>query len=182
MKRKLAIVLTCGMVAFGMTACSGETATPEPQAESVTESVAESTPAPTEEAVLGVGSTADVNGVKITLNSVTESAGDDIFKPDEGNTYVLCNFTIQNDSEEDLTISSAMCFEAYCDDTAINFDLAGQSTEAATQVGQLDGDVAPGKNMNGVIVYQVPTGYAKLEVSVQPDLLSNDTADFVYNK
>ena len=186
MKKKIALIVLCGITALCFAGCSGSKGT---ESESLSNSsqpasVSTSTPEPTEEAqsALGVGDTADVDGVKVTLNSVTETAGTEIIKPEDWNTFLLCNFTIQNDSDTDLTISSAMCFEAYCDDTSVNLDIMGLSTDEAQQAGQLDGDVAVGKNMSGVVAYQVPSGYKKLEVSVQPNILDANTADFVYEK
>lgn len=186
MKKKIALITLCGITALCFGGCSsseGSTTAPV-SASSQSAPVSTSTPAPTEEVqeTLGVGDTADVDGVKVTLNSVTETSGTDFIKPEDGNIFVLCNFTIQNDSDADLTISSAMCFEAYCDDTSINLDIMGLSTDEAQQAGQLDGDVASGKNMSGVVCYQVPTSYSKLEVSVQPNILDANTADFVYEK
>ena len=186
MKKKIALLVLCGAAAICFGGCSGSgnsTSTPVGNS-SQPAAVSTSTPAPTEEAqeTLSVGDTEDVDGVKVTLNSVTETSGTDFIKPEDGNIFVLCNFTIQNDSDTDLTISSAMCFEAYCDDTSINLDIMGLSTDEAQQAGQLDGDVASGKNMSGVVCYQVPTSYSKLEVSVQPNLLNENTADFIYTK
>lgn len=186
MKKKIALLVLCGATTICFGGCSGSgssTSTPV-GGSSQPAAVSTSTPAPTEEAqeTLSVGDTADVDGVKVTLNSVAETEGTDIIKPEDGNTFVLCNFTIQNDSDADLTISSAMCFEAYCDDTSVNLDIMGLSTDEAQQAGQLDGDVASGKSMSGVVAYQVPVGYKKLEVSVQPNVLDANTADFVYEK
>lgn len=186
MKKKIALIVLCSITALCFAGCSGSKGT---ESESLTNSsqpasVSTSTPEPTEEAqsALGVGDTADVDGVKVTLNSVTETSGTDFIKPEDGNTFVLCNFTIQNDSDTDLSISSMLCFEAYCDDTSVSLDMVGLSTDEAKQAGQLDGDVASGKNMSGVVCYQVPTSYSKLEVSVQPNLLNENTADFIYTK
>ena len=188
MKKKIAVMCLCGALILSFAACSGESdkntsdssitsATETPEAEiSATE-----TPA-AENASLGMGDTGEAAGVSVTLNSITETTGSDLIKPSDGNVFILCNFTIQNNSDTDLTISSMLCFEAYCDDASISLDLMGLSTDEAKQAGQLDGDVAVGKNLSGVVVYQVPSDYSKIEISVKPNPLNDETVDFEVTK
>lgn len=44
---------------------------------------------------------------------------------------------------------------------------------------QLDGTVAPGKKMNGVIGYEVPADWKELEINFTPDFWSNKDISFV---
>lgn len=190
MKQKIIAMLLCGALAASFGACSGDDAQdsstssqPATAGSSSTSETSEEPAAETEQnTVLKVGESGEVDGVSVTLVSANESQGSDIITPSEGNVYVLCNFTIQNNSEEDINISSALSFEAYCDDTSVSQDLMGLGLPEVQQIGQLDGAVAAGKNMNGVIVYEVPSGYSKLEVSVQPNILNDETVDFEITK
>ena len=54
-------------------------------------------------------------------------------------------------------MSSIASFEAYYDDTSMNEDIMGLQAPEAKKYNQLDGDIASGKKMEGVIAYQVPT-------------------------
>ena len=120
-----------------------------------------------------VGETAEQNNVSVTLVSATESNGKQFLEPEDGNVFIICEFEIVNDSNKDITISSIMCFEAYCDDYSINQSLTGLQTDEASGKNQLDGNVAAGKKMNGVIAYEVPADYTNLEITVSPSFWKN---------
>lgn len=74
-----------------------------------------------------------------------------------------------------------MNFEAYCDDYSINQDILGLQAPEAEGINQLDGSVAAGKKMNGIIAYQVPKDYKTFEISVTPDFWSSNDIKFVIN-
>lgn len=135
-----------------------------------------------EKTEFGIGETAEQKDVQITLVNAFESNGTEFIKPDDGNVYVLLEFEISNNSSRDINISSIANFEAYCDDYSINQDIIGLQLPDISGKGQLDGSVAAGKKMNGVIAYQVPSGYKKFEISVSPDFWSSDNIKFVINK
>lgn len=116
------------------------------------------------------GEVATSNGVSIELVSVTENNGSTYNTPADGNVFLLCEFEIDNQSSKDIAISSIASFEAYCDDYSINQSIAGQ-LEAGNK-SQLDGSVASGKKMNGVIAYEVPKDWKELELTVDPTVFS----------
>lgn len=120
----------------------------------------------------GVGDTAEAGGVKITFASLKESTGSEYLKPEDGNVYLQCEFEIENGSNQDLTISSIMCFEAYVDGYSINQSIGGLMDEDGQKLDQLDGSVAAGKKMRGTIAYEVSTDWEELEIRVNPDVLS----------
>lgn len=137
---------------------------------------------PEEKTEFYLGETAEQKNVQITLANVTESAGNDFAKPDEGNVFLICEFEIANNSDKDISISSMMNFEAYCDDYSINQDIIGLQAPEAEGKNQLDGSVASGKKMNGVIAYQVPVDYKTMEINVSPDFWSSNDMKFIYKK
>lgn len=116
------------------------------------------------------GEVATSNGVSIELVSVTENNGSTYNTPADGNVFLLCEFEIDNQSSKDIVISSIISFEAYCDDYSINQSIAGQ-LEAGNK-SQLDGSVASGKKMNGVIAYEVPKDWKELELTIDPTAFS----------
>lgn len=139
-------------------------------------------PATEEKTEFYLGETAEQQNIQISLVNVTESLGNEFAKPDEGNLFLICEFEIANNSEKDISISSMMNFEAYCNDYSINQDIIGLQAPEASGKGQLDGSVAAGKRMNGVIVYQVPSDYTTMEINVAPDFWSSNSIKFVYSK
>lgn len=147
-------------------------------ANATTES-AETEPAATEKSAFTVGDAVENDGVTVTLKSVEESMGDEFFKPDSGKVFVLCEFEIENNSDEGISVSSIMSFEAYCDDYAVDMDFSATS---ATDKSQLDGSVAPGKKMSGVIGYEVPQDWKALEVHYIDNVWSPKPIVFTYSK
>lgn len=125
----------------------------------------------------GIGETADINNVNVTLTNIYISYGDDMFFiPKDGYMYLFCEFLIDNQSANNIHVSSVMCFETYCDGYSIQQELAGS---ALIDKGQLDGAVASGKKMNGVITYQVPISWNELEINFTPDFWSGKTGKFI---
>lgn len=132
-----------------------------------------------EKTTFGVGEQVSLNDVFVTMNSVTESSGSQFNKPSDGNTFILCEFSIENNSQKDLGISSIMCFEAYVDDYSTSMDL---SALLDSDKNQLDGTVAAGKKMNGVIGYEAPSDWSEIEIRFTPDFWSGKDITFVYSK
>lgn len=129
-----------------------------------------------------VGETVSLKDVNVTLVSSMESAGSEYVKPDDGKEFLILEFNIENNSSKDINISSAANFEAYCDDYSLNQDILGQQAPEAEGKTQLDGSVASGKKMNGIIVYQVPTDFKSFEINVAPDFWSTKDIKYVINK
>ena len=115
-----------------------------------------------------VGDTAELKSVKVTLVSVTESEGSMFTKPADGNVLVGCEFEISNESDKVIDVSSVISFEAYCDSYSVNQSITGLTEFTQSGKNQLDGSVAAGKKMNGVIAYEVPADWQELEISYSP--------------
>lgn len=169
--KKYLVFVAVAVLAFNIVGCSDITQNGDKKQEENAE---------TQKTEFGVGETAEKDGVKVTLADVIKSKGDNMFAtPDDGNVYEVCIFEIVNNSDEDVSISSLMCFEAYCDDTSIDQDIMGAQAPEAEKYKTLDGDIAPGKKMKGAIVYQVPKKWNKIEINVQLDLLEDDEMKFI---
>ncbi len=124
-----------------------------------------------------IGETAQQKDVAVTLVNVTESEGSSFNTPADGNIYVLCEFEIQNNSSKELTVSSLLSFEAYCDDYTCTYSLGALMEKGDKN--QLDGTVAAGKKLNGVIGYEVPTDWQELEIHFTPDVWVGKSMVFV---
>ncbi|WP_455717591.1 DUF4352 domain-containing protein [Anaerosporobacter sp.] len=134
-----------------------------------------------EKTEFGVGEAVELKDVITTLVSITESNGSQYNKPAEGNVFLLCEFNIENNSTDDLAISSLISFEAYCDDYSINQSITGLMESKDKQ--QLDGNVASGKKMNGVIAYEVTKDWKELEIKFTPSFWSGKEITYIaYNK
>lgn len=122
-----------------------------------------------------IGQTADWNDIRVTFNSATQSFGNEWFTPSQGNVYIVCEFTIENNTDSELNISSLMCFDAYVDDYSTGISL---SAESSVDKETLDGTIAPGKKMKGIVGYEVPSNWELLEIHFTPDFWSSK--DFIF--
>lgn len=118
----------------------------------------------------GIGQPATANDVTMTLVSVKESKGSEYNKPADGKVFLLCEFNIDNKSTKDLAISSMASFEAYVDGYSTTQSIAGLLEKGSKN--QLDGNVASGKKMNGIIAYEVPKNWKEIEIQLNPDVFS----------
>ena len=132
-----------------------------------------------EKAEYGVGDTLTQNDITVTFLGVTETRGSAYNKPSEGNIYVLCEFEITNNKSTDLGVSSMMNFEVYCDDYSTSLSL-GALIESGNK-NQLDGTIAGGKKMKGVVGYEVPADWTQLEIHYTPSALFAKRFTFIAN-
>lgn len=132
-----------------------------------------------EKQTFSVGETAELNGVNVKFDSCTESNGSQLNTPDDGNVFLLCEFSIDNQSDKDIAVSSIASFSAYVDDYSTNLSI---SATIATDKTQLDGSVAASKKMTGVVGYEVPKDWKEIEIRFTPDVWSGNEITFIANK
>lgn len=124
----------------------------------------------------GVGESAELKDIVVTLVSVEESSGSQFNQPTDGNVFVICEFEIENNSSSEINVSSLLSFAAYCDDYSLNFSLTALLEKGNRN--QLDGQIAAGKKMNGIIGYEVPVGWSELEIRFTPSFWSGNEIIF----
>lgn len=126
-----------------------------------------------------VGETAELNNVQVTMTDYSESYGSDFNYPAGGNVFVLVEFEIVNNSNSDLTISSMLSFSAYADDYALDYSLGALMEKGSSN--QLDGTIAAGKRMKGVIGWEVPLDWKTIEIHFTDNVWSNNKFRFEIN-
>ena len=180
-KKKKHPILGAIILIFGILLIVGAVSGGVDKSEKVGEaSVNSSTsPATTEKTEFTVGDKVELNDIVVTLVDVSENAGTAYTKPSDGKVYVLCEFEIENNSRKDIAVSSIMCFEAYFDNYSTSMNL---SALLNTDKAQLDGSVAAGKKMNGVIGYEVDSGWSELEIRFTPNFWYGKDIIFTYAK
>lgn len=123
-----------------------------------------------------VGNVVSLNNIEVTFVSCTESNGKQYLEPEDGNVFLICEFSIDNKSEKDIAVSSLVSFEAYVDDYSTTLSLTGT---VSTDKQQLDGSIAAGKKMNGVVGYEVPKDWKELEIRFTPDFWTGKDVTFI---
>ena len=128
----------------------------------------------------GIGETAEMNDVQVTMVNYTQSSGSEYNKPADGNEFVLVEFEIANNSDSEINISSMASFEAYADDYALNYSVSALLEK--NDQNQLDGTIAAGKKMNGVIGYEVPADWKTIEIHFKDNVWSSNKFKFEITK
>lgn len=162
-------VIVIFFVVFGVLLNHGGDSNSEKKEDVIEEAVSE-------KKIYGVGDTVENNGIEVTLISAESNAGNAYLKPGEGKMFEVLEFEIANNSGHDIVVSSLTAFEAYCDDYAANFDI--RVNVLYNDKDQLDGNVADGKKIKGVIGYEVPTDFTKLEVTCKPSFWSSYSVQY----
>lgn len=138
------------------------------------------TPEPTPQAtVYTVGDIITTNYYTLEVNEINILDTNNYFiTPDEGKEFVEIVLTLTNTSNEEMSISSMLCFDAYVDDYAMDEDL---SALVASDLNTMDGAVAAGKKLKGAICYQVPNDWNKIEVITNFRFNNNDKLTLEFN-
>ena len=172
MKKALALILALAM-SLSLIACSaGDAPTKEPAGE---EKPAAQTP---QKETFGLNEAAVFKDLKFTATALEESRGADFFEPESGNVFVGVQFTIENISSEEQSVSSLLLFDGYVDDIKCSYSLSAGMAFGDS----LDGSLAPGKKLVGYYALEVPEGWQKLELDVQSNWLSSNSARFLFEK
>lgn len=178
----IVVLVVVVLMVIAALAGGGESNTP-PKVESTSgtsQAASQSSEAQPEQTVFTVGDTVELNGVKTTLLSAEEYPGKQYMMPTDGNVFLVCQFEIENDSSEEINVSSMVSFNAYCDDYSVSLSITGEMLEDSWK--SLDGTVAPGKKINGVIAYEIPQDWQKMEISYTPSYWSGHDVQFEINK
>jgi len=170
MKKIVSLLMAC-ILLLGLCACSSK---PSLVSSNVP---ATATPTAESEKVFNLGDSVELDGVVVIFKDVSENTGSKYNKPTDGNVFLLCEFEITNNSNEELAVSSMLSFEAYCDEYACDISISALMEKGNKE--QLDGSVAPGKKMKGVVGYEVPEDWKELEVRYTIDILSSSKIIFV---
>lgn len=100
-------------------------------------------------------------------------------KPSDGNKFLVLFFDVKNISEKNANFNS-MYFEGYADDYSVSSSLIMGNPDGMSGVG---GNIDAGKMSKGVMVYEVPAGWKKFEISYKNGFwTSHKAATFMVEK
>lgn len=135
-----------------------------------------------EEKTYGVGETVEVDDVSIELINVMESKGNSTYTPAQGNEYLLFEFEIENLSNEEVVISTILCFNAWCDDVSTSISLDALSLGALSGKYQLDRVVAPGEKATGIVGYEVSQDWKEMKIQFSKEFYFGETVTFAVER
>ena len=150
--------------------------TPKPTAKPTKKPTQKPTAKPTPTPLAGIGDKIEEDGVSVTLSNVLEITNGPYYSPKEGNVFILCEFIIENNTSEDIVVSSMMSFSFYYD--GFSAPISVEALTAKGSANQLDGAVAAGKKFKGVVGYEIPKDWKQLEVSFRPDVFYSSSFEY----
>ena len=161
MKKIIAIAAGVAL-AFSMAGCSASTATGTNDSDKIVTDDQNKT-APT------VGDTLDAgDGVTITLNSVSYATEDSLGSaPDKGH-FLVADYTIENASGEDLSISTLLCF-GVAGDSGVDYTMS----IFGPYDNSLDSTVKDGRKLTGQISFDV-ADETLYYLTFKPTLMADD--------
>lgn len=150
--------------------------TAQPTAKPTPKPTEKPTPKPTQAPLPGIGERLEEDGVAVTLTNVLEKSKGSYSNPKEGNVFILCEFVIENNTSEELNISSMLSFSFYHDGFSESISLEALMSKGSAN--QLDGTIAAGKKFKGVVGYEIPKDWNELEVSFRPNVWYSSSFDY----
>ncbi len=135
-----------------------------------------------DEETFEVGELVELDGLTIKLVNVLESTGNSYYTPAAENEFLIFEFEIENLSEEELTLSTVLCFSAWCDDKLYTISLEALSTAMLSGKYQLDCVVEPGESVTGVVGYEVPKDWENAKVEFTPEALFGEKVSFAVSQ
>ncbi|WP_411842218.1 DUF4352 domain-containing protein [Salinicoccus sp. HZC-1] len=157
---------------------SSETSTEETTEEATKEESEETTEEETapEAQEYSVGDTADIDGKQITVTNVEKRQPGEFEVVKEGYEFVIINLDIVNGSDEEINYN-ALNFELQDGNGNITDTFGTVSLDGVGE--QLSsGALAPGGNVSGTVVFEVPKGDEDLTLRYKDNMFSNETVDF----
>jgi len=174
MLKRILIILAIAVLLVVCIGCSTETITPEKVEPGSNDDGNDNGGATTD--TYAIGETIKMGDLEFTLHSAQLSAGEEFWKPEEGNVYLLVDCTIQNNSSESEAISSMLMFKV-TDDQNYQYNV----TVTPDQKGQLDGELGAGRAMRGEVAFEVAAESEYWELIFEPNVFGFGQAIYVIN-
>jgi len=130
-----------------------------------------------------IGEIAEYNDVQVTVLSYEESTGNEWVQPESGKIFVFPEIEITNNSDDEISVSSMISFDCYIGDYKADFSsnaFMALSTESGKQ--QLDGSIAPGKKIKGVLGIEAPSDWSTIEIYYKDNVWLSSNFSFLISK
>src|SRR5690554_5211909 len=121
-----------------------------------------------------IGETAEVDGLKITINGTRILEGDDFFEPEEGTQWIAIDFTFENTTDESVYIAGIV-------DITLK-DENGREKEMniwGDLSGSVDGDILPHEKLSGEKSFVISGDEKNLNIYYKPTFSSDTPIKFV---
>lgn len=101
----------------------------------------------------------------MTVVGAERSAGNDFFKPEAGNTYLLVRMSFTNRGASPQIVSGLLSLSVR-DAAGKKYEMSTLATALANEL--IDGEIAPGATKTGVVGFETPAGATGLTLVYEP--------------
>lgn len=126
--------------------------------------------------VYTIGSTADFNGLQITLINAYTANSLGYSTPADGYIYVVTDWNVNNGTDKDQLVNSSN-FEFYAGNQAYDMTVVLDDSIKSLTLGS----IGAGRIDSGSLVYEVPANFSKAEIEVCENMFYGDTVTFEIN-
>lgn len=195
--KKLTVIMLITAIIFTLSACGAEVTSSKSSAEADQSTAAISTTSATSSTEQSKDSTASTDGssegwskidktvkvgdVEYTVSSIKFTKGGDLFEAEDGNTYLLIDMNVKNNTDEEQPLSSIMMFELK-DGSGKTYDISliGSANLDGEKIEMIDGSVAAKAERRGGIVYEIPENTTGLTLTIN-DVLGSGSETIKLN-
>lgn len=136
----------------------------------------------TEKTEFSIGEVAEYKDVQVAVLAYEESTGNDWVTPEDGNVFVFANVEITNNSSKEISVSSMLSFDTYCDDYKLDFSSSALMAASTDNRQQMDGSIAVGKKLNGYLGFEVPADWSTIEINYKDNAWLSSNFKFIITK
>lgn len=111
--------------------------------------------------VYDVGDTLEFGDTRFTPNEVRTSMGKDFFTPDSGNEFVVIDITVENNSDDELSVSILLQMDLK-DDLGYTYSTSLSGTSSLDRGFSQGQPIAPNSKRRGEIAFEVEQGLSPL--------------------
>lgn len=108
----------------------------------------------TSQRTYNVGDIIQIGTITITVNGISNPAGDQFNKPNAGNKFLIVDLTIENKGTNAVSVSTLLQMSVK-DQSGQKYDV-DFSASMASGGSSPDGEIAPGEKLRGQVGFQVP--------------------------
>lgn len=123
-----------------------------------------------EKVITEIGGFVETKNFRITVEDLKKPKGNEFNKPSDGKEFVQVVLHIENISNKDYTVSSILMFDAYYDGYSVTESISSQIAD--NSLSSMNGPLAAGKKLRGVLAYELPVEWETLEIDIDLTALS----------
>lgn len=143
-----------------------------------TKTVMLSSPAASSFTAASTDKSQELNGILVSLLSVTQYDGD-AYGLNDGRDFLVFEFELKNVSDEEISAATIFSFRMFVDDYSVQRDISAAS---AIGLRELLGELPAGKAMRGVVCCAAPADWNTAEIRYTRDYQHETEVIFTVNR